>query len=205
MCGKGTTPHQILAFTLLVDTPLNILLRIQEPPPIPPPLSHLRHLSNYSDWRGIPLRNEYFIQVTLQPGLNHITWCRGAATGMEASFSPPPYGDWPTISPFPINPQHDLRFLLHSSANQNYQPVKSKLPCPSFFATCFSAAKQPPSLAVYSVKGTVPSLQLVATLAVIGYGYLMPATVTKMRIPRMLVDETYHLLRACWEDGTIAH
>jgi hypothetical protein len=205
LCGKDTQSRQILAFTLLVDTSLNILLRIQEPPPILPPLSHLRHLSNYSDWRGIPLRNEYFIQVKLQPGLNHITWCRGAATGMEASFSPPPYGDWPTISPYPINPQHDLRFLSYSSANRNYQPVKSKLPYPSLFATCLSLAKQPSSLAVYSVKGTVPSLQLVATLAVIGYGYLMPATASNMRIPRTLVDETYHLLRVCWEDGAIAH
>jgi hypothetical protein len=205
LCEKGTTPHQTTAFTLLVDTPLNILLKIQEPPPIPPPLSHLRHLSNHSAWIGPPLRNEYFLEVTLQPGINHVIWCKGAATGMEASFSPPPYGDWPTISPSPTNSQHDLRFLFHSPTNRNYLPSKSKFPYPNSFATSLLAAKQPPVIGVYSVKGTVPSLQLAATLAVIGYGYMMPAPITKMRIPRVLVDTTYHLLRACWEDGTIAH
>jgi hypothetical protein len=205
LCDKDTTPHQTTAFTLLVDTPIDILLRIQEPPPSPPPLSHLRHLSNYTDWIGPPLRNEYSLQVTLQPGINHIIWCKGASTGMEASFSPPPYGNWPTISPSPINSQHDLRFLLHSPANRNYLPSKSKFPYPTSFATSLPAAKQPPVIGVYSVKGTVPSLQLAATLAVIGYGYLMPAPTTKMRIPHVLIDATYHLLRACWEDGTIAH
>jgi hypothetical protein len=205
LCEKGSTPHQTTAFTLLVDTPLNILLRIQEPPPVPPPLSHLRHLSNFSDWAGLPLRNEYFLQVTLQPGLNHIVWCKGAATGMVASFSPPPYGDWPTISPSPMNFQHDLRFLFHSPAKRNYFPSKSQHPYPTSFATSLPAAKQPPVIGVYSVKGTVPSLQLAATLAVIGCGYMMPAPKTKMKLPRVLVDATYHLLRACWEDGTIAH
>jgi hypothetical protein len=204
-CGTETQPRQIVAITILVDTPLSILLRIQEPPHNLPPLSHLRHLSNFSDWRGIPLRNEYFIRVKLQPGLNHITWCKGAATGMEASFFPPPYGDWPNISPYPINPQHDLKFFLYSSAERNYHPAKLGPSCPSLFTTHLSLSKQPPSLAVYYIKGTVPSLQLVATLAVMGCGYLMPATISNMRIPHRLVDETYHPLRICWTDGAVAH
>ncbi len=205
LCDMETQPRKIVAITLLVDTPLNILLRVQEPPYNLPPLSHLRHLSNIPDWRGIPSRHEYFIPISLQPGLNHITWCKGAATGMVASFSPPPYGDWPTISPHPIDSQHDLKYYHYSSAKQNYLLAETGTPLTSLFTMHDSLYKQPPSLAVYHIKGTVPSLQLVATLAVMGCGHLIPTTTSSMRIPHRLVDETFHPLQICWTDGTVAH
>jgi hypothetical protein len=205
LCDTETRSRQTVALTFLVDTPLTILLKVQEPPYNMPPSSHLQHLSNFPDWRGIPPRNTYFIRINLQPGLNHILWCKGAATGMVASFFPPSYGDWPTISPHPIDPQHALKFYHYSSVERNYLPAKVGTPVSSLLATHASLYKQPPSLAVYHVKGTVLSLQLVATLAVLGCGHLIPTKLPKMQMPHRLVDETFHPLQICWMDGDVAH
>jgi hypothetical protein len=204
-CDVENQPRQLVAITLLVDSPLDILLRFQEPPYTLPPLSHLRHLSTFPDWRGIPTRKEYFLLIGLQPGLNHVTWCRGATTGMEVSFLPPPYGDWPTIYPHPIDSQHDLKYYHLSPTDQKYFLMTTKSSHLSPLSMHASLYKRPPSLAVYHVKGTVLSLQLMATLAVMGCGHLIPTTTSRMRVPHRLVDETFHPLQLCWKDGTIAH
>ncbi len=153
----------------------------------------------------MPPQYNYFLPLLLQPGINHITWCRGVATGMEASFSPPLYGDWPTISPHPISPQHDLNFYSHSREDQKYRLAKVGHPCPNYSSSQISRSKQPPILALYYVKGTVPSLLVIASIAVIGQGYLLPDKETNLKIPHRLIDETYHPLRVCGTDGTIVH
>jgi hypothetical protein len=205
LCGKENQLHHKEAITFLVDTPLRILLKIQEPPSNPPPPSHLRHLSTFYDWRGILPRYDYSLVVLLQPGINHIMWCKGVATGMEASFSPPLYGDWPTISPHPITPQHDLNFYSHTCVDQKYHLTKVGTPCPNYSSSQLTLSKQPSTLALYYVKGTVPSLMITASLAVIGRGYLLPDRDINLRIPHRLIDETYHPLRICGTDGTIVH
>jgi hypothetical protein len=147
----------------------------------------------------------YFLALLLQPGINHITWCRGVATGMEASFLPPLYGDWPTVSPHPISLQHDLNFYSLSRESHKYHLTKVGHPCPDYSSSPISHSKQPPILAHYYVKGTVPSLLVMASIAVIGQGYLLPNKETIFKIPHRLIDETYHPLRICSADGTIVH
>jgi hypothetical protein len=204
-CNIIRNQYYTVAVTVVVESPLPVLLHVQEPPSNPPPLSHLQHLSTFSDWRGLQPRYNYFIALLLQPGINHITWCKGDATGMEASFFPPLYGDWPTISPHPISSQHDLNFYNLSCESQNYHLTKVGYPCPDYLSFPVFRSKQPPILAHYYVKGTVPSLRIMASIAVIGQGYLLPHKESVFKIPHRLIDETYHPLRICLEDGTIIH
>jgi hypothetical protein len=165
----------------------------------------LQHLSTFPDWRGLLPQYNYFLALLLQPGINHITWCRGGATGMEASFLPPLYGDWPSVSPHPISSQHDLNFYTLSRERQKYHLTKVGHPCPDYSSFPISRSKQPPILAHYYAKGTVPSLMIMASIAVIGQGYLLPHKESIFKIPYRLIDETYHPLRICLADGTIIH
>jgi hypothetical protein len=91
-----------VAMTFILDTPLLIRFHLQEPPPPPPVPSHHRFLSRFPDWRGTPQQFSYSIEVPLQPGVNHVVWCKHRSRGgMNTSFLPPCDGDWPTISPHP--------------------------------------------------------------------------------------------------------
>jgi hypothetical protein len=78
-------------------------------------------------------------------------------------------------------------------------------PCPNYSSFQMSHSKQPPILAHHYVKGTVPSLLVMASIAVIGQGYLLPDKETYLKIPHRLIDETYHPLRICSADGTTVH
>jgi hypothetical protein len=60
-------------------------------------------------------------------------------------------------------------------------------------------------LAVYSLKGTVPSLFLIATLSVIGMGYLRPDMKNRQLCPHRLTDETYHFVKLTDFEGTVMH
>jgi hypothetical protein len=60
-------------------------------------------------------------------------------------------------------------------------------------------------MAVYSRKGTVPSLFLMATISVIGMGYLRPDRKDQVLLPRRLTDETYHSVKLTDLEGVIIH
>jgi hypothetical protein len=73
-CQVSMTCH-MMAITVLVDTPLPLLLIVKEPPPIPVPASHQRLLSQHPEWSGPSPRYNYSLVASLKPGINHITWC----------------------------------------------------------------------------------------------------------------------------------
>ncbi len=65
-----------VAMTFILDTPLLIHFHLQEPPPPPPVPSLHRFLSRFPDWRGTLQQFSYSIEVPLQPGVNHVVWCK---------------------------------------------------------------------------------------------------------------------------------
>lgn len=194
-----------IAITFLVDAPLPLLLIVKEPPPTLPPASHHRYLSHHQEWSGPSPRYDYSITVPLQPGINHITWCKRAGSGIEMSFFPPAYGDWPTISPHPYTSLHELKFFSYYT---KYYPCNSpykQVSYHAFSSFSFSLHKQPHSFAVYSRKGTVPSLFLQATIAVMGMGYLRPTRKDHQLLPPRLTDETYHFVKLTDSEGIVLH
>jgi hypothetical protein len=203
-CQVSMTCH-IMAITVLVDTPLPLLLIVKEPPPIPVPASHQRLLSQHPEWSGPSPRYNYSLVASLQPGINHITWCKRAVTGVEMSFFPPAYGDWPTISPYPITPLHELKFFSYQSNSHLRDSQYKQVSYRAFSSHPLSSCKQPQTMAVYSQKGTVPSLFLMATISVIGMGYMRPDRKDQVLLPRRLTDETYHPVKLTDLEGAVIH
>ncbi len=203
-----STSCHVVAMSCILDTHLTIQLRLQEPPPPIPVPSHHRFLSRFPDWRGIPQRHSYSVDVPLQPGVNHVVWCNhGKMGGMSTSFLPPCGGDWPTISPHPTASELALQFfsLQHddSDAVSGVRYVRSARSC--FSSHPLTMCQRPPTIAVYSQSMTVPSLLRIALLVVVSQGYLLPSVLSGHTIPRRLVDETYHILRVAAMDGTVIH
>jgi hypothetical protein len=58
---------------------------------------------------------------------------------------------------------------------------------------------------VYSRKGTVPSLFLQATIAVMGMGYLRLTRKDHQLLPPRLTDETYHFVKLTDSEGIVLH
>ncbi len=177
----------------------------RNPPPIPVPASLQRLLSQHQEWSGPSPRYNYSLVVSLQPGINHVTWCKRAVTGVEMSFLPPAYGDWPTISPHPITPQHELKFLSYQSSSHPPDSRYKQVSYRAFSSHPLSSCKQPHTLAVYSRKGTVPSLFLLATISVIGMGYLRPDRKDQQLLPYRMTDETDHFVKLTDLEGTVLH
>jgi hypothetical protein len=195
----------MMAITVLVDTPLSLLLMVREPPPIPVPVSQQRFLSQLPEWPGPSPRYDYSLVAPLQPGINHVTWCKRAVTGVEMSFFPPAYGDWPTISPYPITPHHELKFFSYQSGNHLRDSHYTQVSYRALSSHPLSSCKQPHTLAIYSLKGTVHSLFLMATLSVIGMGYLRPDWKDRQLLPHRMTDETYHFVKLTDFEGTAIH
>jgi hypothetical protein len=203
-----TTSCNVVAMSFILDTHLTIQLRLQEPPPPIPVPSHHRFLSRFPDWRGIPCRYSYSIDVPLQPGVNHVVWCdHGRMGGVSTSFLPPCGGDWPTISPHPTALGLALLFYsLQSNDSDAVNGVRYVRSARSTFSShSLSMCQRPPTLAVYSQLMAVPSLLRSALLVVVSQGYLVPGVLSGHTVPYRLMDETYHILRVAAMDGTIIH
>jgi hypothetical protein len=143
--------------------------------------------------------------VPLQPGVNHVVWCKQMLGIMNISFSPHCDDDWPTISPHPVNVEHALQFyFLRSDSHVNHFRYR-RLPRSHRSSHPLSACKRPPAIAVYSHRGTVPSLMRATLLVVISQGYLLPDVLLGQAVPHRIVDETYHCLRIAGSCGTVIH
>ena len=183
------------AFTVLVDNEIVIFLKIQEPPHPLLSASQIRYLlRTSSDWH-FPPRHDYLLPISLQPGLNHITWCKHSSHDTTLSPSPPFCGDdWPTIFPHPLSSSHTLHFyslLPHPVSNHlSYELV----PPIQFASFPLQGHLHPPHISVYHHSRTVPSLTLLATLMTISQGYLTPDKRSNLSVPLRLVDETFHSL-----------
>jgi hypothetical protein len=194
--------------TFIMDTYLNISLHLKVPPPPALIPSHRRFLSRLPDWNGIPQQYSYSLGVLLQPGINHVMWCtHGQRGGMSTSFTPPCAGDWPTVSPHPTTPELALQF--YALKNDASDTVSLGKYCQST-RSCFSSysfiqCHRPPTVAVYTRTGEVPSLLRTALMAVVSQGYLLPNVQIGNSLPHRLVDVTYHHLRAATMDGTVIH
>jgi hypothetical protein len=195
------------AFTFILDTPLLLRLALQEPPPPPLVRSHQHFLSRFPDWNGNPSQYTYFIEVPLQPGVNHVVWCSHRnGRGIETSFLPPSDGDWPTISPHPTEDDLALHFFhLRIGCIRTGHMTNDPVPPNRFSSHPLPLCNHPPTVAVYSQSRTVPSLMRTALLAVVSQGYLAAGTRLGHLIPYRIVDETYHYLRTAEMSGTIVH
>jgi hypothetical protein len=203
---NSTTSCHTVAMTFLVDTPLLIRFLLQEPPPPPPVHSHHRFLSRFPDWRGAPSQYSYSIEVPLQPGVNHVVWCKHSnGGGMDTSFLPPCDGDWPTISPHPTAEGLVLHFYsLQGDCAENRLGYE-RLSRNRFSSHPLASCRHPPTVAVYSQRRTVPSLMRAALLVVVSQGYLAPSAQLGHLVPHRIVDETYHYLRIAEMFGTVIH
>jgi hypothetical protein len=202
----ATSSCHSVAMTFILDTPLLIRFHLQEPPPPFPVPSHHRFLSRFPDWRGTPQQFSYSIEVPLQPGVNHVVWCKHSSRGgMNTSFLPPCDGDWPTISPHPTAAELVIQFYSLQGDSAVNRPWYKRLSRSCFTSHPLTLCQHPPTVAVYSQSRAVPSLLRTALLAVVSQGHLVPGAQLGRSIPHRIVDETYHYLQVAAVDDTVTH
>jgi hypothetical protein len=127
----------------------------------------------------------YSIHITLQPGLNHISWCSSAPITFSSSTRYFPYLR-PNLWILPVNPSTQIQYFTLSDSTSTMAPYT---PAPYLFLSPYSfpSALHPLSLGI--VRSGVPSLLPLSQLAAGAFGLFHPAVA---RIQPALSSVTFH-------------